>query len=79
MRPLFSKRAALLTTTLRGRSFAYKKELTQSFEARCIPEFESGKLKVLVDKEFKMTEIREAMKVVEDNQATGKIVILNDL
>jgi hypothetical protein len=28
MRPLFSKRAALMTTTLRGRSLAYKKELT---------------------------------------------------
>ena len=79
MRPLFQKRAALMTTTLRGRSLAYKRELTQSFESRCIPEFESGKLKVIVDKEFKMTEITQAMKVVEDNLAVGKIVMLNDL
>ena len=31
MRPLFSKRAQLLTTTLRGRPLAYKKELIKSF------------------------------------------------
>ena len=31
MRPLFSKRAQLLATTLRGRSLAYKIELIKSF------------------------------------------------
>jgi NADPH:quinone reductase-like Zn-dependent oxidoreductase len=51
----------------------------KSFEIRCIPEFETGKLRIALQKEFKMTEITQAMKMLEDNKAIGKIVLLNDL
>jgi tumor protein p53-inducible protein 3 len=61
IRPLLSKRASLLTTTLRGRPLKYKIDLLNSFEKRCIPAFETGQLKVIIDKEFKMTEITQAM------------------
>ena len=40
---------------------------------------ENGDLKIIIDKTFKMTELAEAMAVVEGNQAIGKIVISNDL
>lgn len=53
--------------------------MMKEFMARCYPAFESGQLKVVIDKKFNMSELTEAMKAVENNQATGKIVLINDL
>ena len=36
---------------------------------------QSGKLKVLVDKTFKLEEAREALRVIEDREVFGKIVV----
>ena len=36
---------------------------------------QSGKLKVLVDKVFKLEEAREALRVIEDREVFGKIVV----
>ena len=79
MASLFRKRASLLTTTLRSRSDDYKSQLMTSFTQRCSPAMENGDLKIIIDRAFKMTELAEAMAVVEGNQAIGKIVISNDL
>ena len=79
MASLFRKRASLHTTTLRSRSNDYKSELMTSFTQRCHAAIENGDLKIIIHKTFKMTELPEAMAVVESNQAIGKIVISNDL
>ena len=36
---------------------------------------QEGKLKVLVDKVFKLEEAREALRVIEDREVFGKIVV----
>ena len=36
---------------------------------------QSGKLKVLVDKVFPLSEAREALRVIEDREVFGKIVV----
>ena len=36
---------------------------------------EDGKLKVLVDKVFKLEDAREALRVIEDREVFGKIVV----
>ena len=36
---------------------------------------QQGKLKVLVDKIFKLEEAREALRVIEDREVFGKIVV----
>ena len=77
--PIFRKRATLLSSTLRSRAVEYKTDLMRNFEKECGPQFEQGVLKVLIDKEFKMTELVQAMAHVEGNRAIGKVVVRNDL
>jgi alcohol dehydrogenase len=36
---------------------------------------QEGKLKVLVDKVFKLEDAREALRVIEDREVFGKIVV----
>jgi len=36
---------------------------------------QSGKLKVLVDKVFKLEDAREALRVIEDREVFGKVVV----
>jgi tumor protein p53-inducible protein 3 len=55
MRPLFAKRANLLFTTLRNRSDEFKTDLIKRFSDDCLPDFESGKLRPIVDRVFKMS------------------------
>ena len=43
-------------------------------ESRVQP-VQSGKLKVLVDKIFPLAEAREALRVIEDREVFGKIVV----
>ena len=45
----------------------------------CYLAFEKGTLKVIIDKEFDMTDLPAAMKVVSNNQAIGKIIVKNNL
>ena len=79
MGQLMKKRASILTTTMRARSTEYKTELIKSFVDRCMSEFKSGNLKVLIHQQFNYTQIADAMAVVEGNQAIGKVILKNDL
>lgn len=36
---------------------------------------QAGKLKVLIDKVFPLTEAREALRVIEDREVFGKVVV----
>ena len=77
--PLLSKRASIITTTLRNRSDKYKTELIQSMARDCIPGFESGVLKPIIDKEFNLSEAAEGLEYLRQNLNIGKVVFRNDL
>ena len=42
-------------------------KLVGAFEEECIPAFESGKLKVVIGKQFKMTDLPSAMDYASNN------------
>lgn len=46
---LILKRGSIIASTLRNRSDEYKTDLIRRFERDCIPAFENGKLKPIVD------------------------------
>ena len=79
LKPLMAKRANLHWSTLRTRSNAYKTELIQRFSKECLPDFEAGLLKPVVDRVFKMSQIVEAHQYMEKNENIGKIILENDL
>lgn len=60
-------------STLRARDEAYQGLLRDKLE-EYVPDFVSGKLKVFVDKVFKMEEIQEAHALMEKNVTRGKII-----
>ena len=74
-----AKRANLHWSTLRSRSDQYKAELIQRFTSECMGDFESGKLKPVVDKVFKLSDIVKAHQYMEMNENIGKIILENDL
>lgn len=73
--PLMAKRANLFWSTLRTRSDEYKAVLVERFTQECMLDFESGKLKAVVDRVYKMSEIVQAHEYMEKNENIGKIVI----
>lgn len=77
--PLMAKRANLHWSTLRTRSDEYKAALVKRFTEECMHGFESGELRAVVDRVFKMSEIVQAHEYMEKNENIGKIVIQNDL
>lgn len=79
MQPLFKLRTALLTTTLRGRSNAYKKKLCDEFSSRCLPLFADKTLRTIETSRFKLSQIANAMQVVQENRAIGKVLLEHDL
>lgn len=72
---ILEKRASLITTTLRNRPNAYKKDLVHRFTRDIIPLFESGEVVPVVDKVFKLSEVAEAHRYVESNAKDRKSVV----
>ena len=73
---LFRKRIHLITSTLRSRSRDYKIRLTQDLAARCLPQFESGHLKPIIDSTYDWRDVQEAHRRMEANENAGKIVLV---
>jgi len=76
---LFQTRSSILATTLRSRDDDYKSKLVAKFAEVCVPAFESGVLKPVVDKVFKLSRVADAHRHVESNANIGKVVMINDL
>ena len=57
---LILKRGSILMSTLRSRGDEYKSELVRRFTKDCIPAFEDGRLKPIVDSVFKLSEVKKA-------------------
>ncbi|KAH8670994.1 zinc-binding dehydrogenase [Xylariales sp. PMI_506] len=67
------KRIRFEGSTLRSREPEYQGRLRDKL-AEYIPHFESGQLKIFVDKVLPMDQIQEAHRLLEANKTTGKII-----
>lgn len=61
MAKLISKRASILTSTLRNRTDEYKRNLILDMERDCFPGFKSGDLNPIIDKSFDLTDASSAL------------------
>jgi putative PIG3 family NAD(P)H quinone oxidoreductase len=75
---MLSKRLTLRGTVLRARSNEEKAAATENFAHDVVPLLEKGIVKPVVDKVYRMDEIREAHRLMESNANFGKIVVLID-
>jgi NADPH:quinone reductase-like Zn-dependent oxidoreductase len=75
---MLSKRLTLRGTVLRARSNEEKAAATENFAHDVVPLLEKGIVKPVVDKVYRMEEIREAHRLMESNANFGKIVVLID-
>ena len=76
---LIGRRASLMTSTLRDRSDDYKTRLIQDFERDCIPAFEDGSLKIIMDSIHRISEAEIAFEKMSNNLNIGKMVLTNDM
>jgi NADPH2:quinone reductase len=72
---LLSKRAHLIGTILRARPVEEIAEVMRAFSQHVVPLFGAGKLRPVIDKTFKISEIQEAHRYQESNQSFGKVVL----
>ena len=73
---LLRKRATIVGTVLRARPIEEKISLAREFADRMIPQFESGRLKPIVDRVFSFDQIADAHRLMESNTTLGKIVLV---
>ena len=76
---LILKRGNILVSTLRSRDDNYKTGVVKRFGEECLPEFEKGNLKPIVDRVMKLSEVGKAHEYVESNATVGKVILINDL
>jgi putative PIG3 family NAD(P)H quinone oxidoreductase len=71
-----SKRLQITGTVLRARSWEEKASATRRFKAHVVPLLERGLVRAVVDRVYKMTEVRAAHERMESNASFGKIVLM---
>lgn len=69
-----SKRLTIIGTVLRSRSLKEKAQAIRKFE-RMLPFFEDQTLKPVVDKVFKVSDVRLAHEYIESNKNFGKVIL----
>jgi len=77
---LLQKRIVLKTSLLKSRSDEYKSNLIKNFSEQVLPEFETEKVKPIIDTILKTNfdnadSFIEAHKKMEKNENAGKIII----
>ena len=72
---MMMKRLTLTGSTLRPRTRAVKAGMARALEAKVWPLFAQGKLKVVMDSTFPLTQASEAHRRLETSQHVGKIVL----
>ena len=72
---LMRKRAAIIGTTLRGRSIEEKAEATRRFAASVLPLVSRGTIRPVIECVYTPEEIRAAHEHLESNRTFGKIVL----
>ena len=72
---IHKRRAHLIGTILRARPVEEIAEVMRAFSQHVVPLFGAGKLRPVIDKTFKISEIQEAHRYQESNQSFGKLVL----
>lgn len=72
---MLMKRQRLIGSTLRSRSKASKGSVMDALHAHVWPLVESGRVRALVDRTFPIQEADSAMRYLEENSTTGKVLL----
>ena len=72
---IMSKRLRIMGTVLRTRSLEEKARATRLFAAHVAPLLARGVLRPVIDRVYKMDEVRAAHERMESNESFGKIVL----
>ncbi|GEK91940.1 NAD(P)H-quinone oxidoreductase [Alkalibacterium kapii] len=72
---LMKKRIALKATLLTPRSDEYKARLSQEFAEMAMPLFQEKKLKPVIHKVLPFAELKEAHRIIENDENIGKIIL----
>ena len=73
---ILSKRLQVIGSTMRARPRAFKEKIVSEFAQFAGTKFETGELRPIIDKKFKLSEAREAHEYMERNKNKGKIVLV---
>ena len=73
---LMSKRLTVKGTVLRARSLEEKATATRLFAKHVVPLLASGALRPVIDRTFRLDEVRQAHERMESNESFGKIVLV---
>jgi NADPH2:quinone reductase len=73
---LMMKRVTLTGSTLRARSREVKAKFAQALEQKVWPLIADGRIKVVLDSTFPLTDAADAHRRMEGSQHIGKIVLL---
>lgn len=73
---VMSKRLAIRGTVLRARSPEEKARATRLFARHVVPLLADGVVRPVIDKVYRLEEIREAHQRLESNESFGKIVLV---
>src|SRR6185295_16650961 len=71
---VMSKRVSIAGTVLRSRSPAEKAKATGLFATRVVPLLADGTVQPVIDKIYRLTQVREAHLRLESNESFGKVV-----
>jgi NADPH:quinone reductase len=69
------KRLTIMGTMLRGRSLEEKATATRLFSEQVVPLLAAGTVRPVIDRVYKMKQVREAHARMESNKGFGKIVL----
>ena len=75
---VMQKRLAVMGTSLRTRSIEEKATATRLFAEQVVPLLASGAVRPVIDRVFKMEEVRAAHERIESNESFGKVVLMID-
>jgi len=73
---VMSKRLKIMGTSLRTRSAEEKATATRLFAQQVVPLLASGQVRPVVDKVFKIEDVRAAHERIESNESFGKVVLM---
>ncbi|MGA9996504.1 MAG: zinc-binding dehydrogenase, partial [Pyrinomonadaceae bacterium] len=73
---MMSKRLRITGTMLRARSLEEKARATRRFAAHVVPLLARGVVRPVIDRAYRMEEVRAAHERMESNESFGKIVLM---
>ncbi len=66
----------IIGSTMRARPQAFKEEIVANFTSFAGDKFSTGELKPIIDKQFQLSDAKEAHEYMEAKKNKGKIVLI---